>query len=202
MEPATWVLVAVTSAYVILTAWLVQVDRRRLRRESNPVVYPRVHYATVQWHRDTECCYFHIRAAACVLARAPALNVVVEAQLKVIAPRQRELNKFHGATIPVLTPDDRPQVEEITWPLPELGRLGIDNVELPLFLHVAAEYSNVLDEGHFGLFVASPFSVRTPGNEGESRGVDVRAGVFYSRESPHSRVGRWWFRRRSSGFKS
>jgi hypothetical protein len=191
---ATWVLVVITALYASLTYWLVRIDRKRLDRESDPVVSARATYGTVKFEDNRLVLDTKIELE--VLGGQPAINVCVTGELATIRPPEPSRKmEFRWSTIPVLAGDDT-RIETVTWPLPELGMPGRDDIDLSLSLHVATEYSNASGRAYTGLFLNSPFSARTPENPRHGRGVALGAGIFTSRRMPQSRIGKWWFERK------
>lgn len=102
MEFATWVLVIITAMYVVLTGGLVLIGWLQLRRESNPVVYPRVQSASVAVDGEQPC--LNMKLTLAVLGRTPATNVVLRGTLQVLSTSATDARsaEFRSGALPVL----------------------------------------------------------------------------------------------------
>lgn len=190
MEFATWVLVIITAMYVVLTGGLVLIGWLQLRRESNPVVYPRVQSASVAVDGEQPC--LNMKLTLAVLGRTPATNVVLRGTLQVLSTSATDARsaEFRSGALPVLGVGES-DPHEFRVKVPELGLAGRDQVTLPVLLSMATEYRDVAEQEYFGLVVFSPNSLHTPLDAQHSWGVSLRTGVFLSRARPRNPISRW-----------
>ena len=169
---ATWVLVVITAAYVVLTGALVWTDRRQLARLSDPVAAARVTSASVGYGPNSA--FLELSVTLRVLGASPAVNVSVSGQLKLLGTESTSAREsgFQWATIPMLAVEEK-RTERETWSTPELGMPGTDDVTLPLFVAVVTEYSDSAGRRYTSLFTASPAYIRTPENPRHSRSLSL-----------------------------
>jgi len=177
---ASVALIVVTLAYVVLTGILVFINWRQLRLGANPTVYPE--FTSISLVDTPDGVTADVRVTMRTLSARPAVNVLLDGRITLLATGEsavREM-KFGDPVVAALEPG-RQIMSQYSMALPELGLAGADDVRIPVFAYLVADYSDTTGTRYRSLMNLNAYvSFRTPDTRGSSRGVDVSHGMLTS----------------------